>query len=104
MFGASKIQAFNISGNGFLQTKNQRPTQVKNRDIFEDFSKKLEVVRRTTPTPGLPLITRVYADKSDALFDAIKEGVEAAPNAVKDRLMIKGLVKIPTATYLKVKP
>ena len=39
-FGAPKIQAFNISGDGFLKTKNQRRTQVKkNEDIFEYFSK-----------------------------------------------------------------
>ena len=37
MFLDSKVQVFNISGDGFLKTKNQRPSQVKNNgDILED--------------------------------------------------------------------
>ena len=39
VFLDSKVQVFNISGDGFLKTKNQRPSQVKNNgDILEDLS------------------------------------------------------------------
>ena len=39
VFWASKIQVFNISGEKFRKTKNQRRTQIKkNGDIFEAFS------------------------------------------------------------------
>ena len=36
VFWASKIQAFNISDEGFRKTKNQRPIQGKKEDISED--------------------------------------------------------------------
>ena len=37
---ASKIQVFNISGEGFRKTKNQRRTQVKKKwGFFDDFSR-----------------------------------------------------------------
>ena len=39
MLWASKIKV--ISGAGFRKTKNQRRTQVKNWDIFEDIFKEL---------------------------------------------------------------
>ena len=73
-------------------------------EAFDGFASSLDVIHRTEPRPALPLITRVYAERSDDLFAAIVAGLNDAPSSLTERLMIKGLVKISAEDYLSVKP
>lgn len=64
-------------------------------------AKRLKVIARTTPTPGLPLITAQGRDTAP-IADAFRTAIaELAPDD-RAALHIKGLIDIPTHTYLTV--
>ena len=67
----------------------------------ESFATDLKVIDWTTPTPGLPYITRPGADTA-ALFAAVAHAIQAL--AVDDRLALglRGIVEIPSRRYLQV--
>ena len=69
---------------------------------YEDFAEKLEVLKFTNPTPGLPLITRIYGNKKERLSRAIERGLKAARPSELALLGIKGLVQIPAEDYIKI--
>ena len=73
-------------------------------ETHEAFAVDLEVIHETTPTPGLPLITRVHGHKKDRLFNAIERALKAARRSKLQQLGIKGLVSIPVEEYLRIKP
>lgn len=68
---------------------------------YDDFAKDLRVIARTTPTPGLPLISALGADKTN-LFSALNNAISALPNQTRDTLQIKAMVDIPAALYLEI--
>ena len=69
---------------------------------FDVFTKKLKVLEKTTPTPGLPYITSSKFD-SEIIFDAVYEALNNLNNEVKNTLKIKQIVKIPKEKYLSIK-
>ena len=69
---------------------------------FDVFTKKLKVLEKTTPTPGLPYITSSKFD-SEIIFDAVYEALNNLSAEVKNTLKIKQIVKIPKEKYLSIK-
>lgn len=67
---------------------------------YEDTS-AVKVIGVTDPTPALPYITAMGRD-ADAIFAAVAEGIAQLPEADRQRLHLKGIVRIPAAEYLKV--
>jgi ABC-type phosphate/phosphonate transport system substrate-binding protein len=63
--------------------------------------RRLKVVGMTEPTPGLPHITARDRDPAP-IFDAVSEAIAALDQADRDRLHLKGFVRIPVADYLAV--
>lgn len=61
----------------------------------------LRVIDRTPPTPALPYIAALGAD-TEATFAAVAEAIAALPAADRDRLHLKGLVRIPAEDYLAI--
>lgn len=61
---------------------------------------ELEVVHRTVPTPGLPLITARGRDGS-AVFAALCDGFDTCPPMVLQSLDIRALVPLTTADFLR---
>ena len=61
----------------------------------------LQEVARTDPTPGLPLITATRRD-AETLFDIVAAAIAALAPADRAALHLKGLVRIPLASYLAV--
>ncbi|WP_374370950.1 phosphate/phosphite/phosphonate ABC transporter substrate-binding protein [Tabrizicola sp.] len=61
----------------------------------------LKEVARSDPTPGLPLITATGRD-AETLFDIVAAAIAALVPADRTALHLKGLVRIPLASYLAV--
>jgi ABC-type phosphate/phosphonate transport system substrate-binding protein len=61
----------------------------------------LRVVALTNPTPGLPYITALGQDPAP-VFDAVGEAIAALASEDRAVLRLKGLVRIPKASYLSV--
>jgi hypothetical protein len=62
---------------------------------------RLRVVALTDPTPGLPFITSAAQDP-DPIFAAMADAIAALQPQDRALLRLKGLVRIPVATYLAV--
>lgn len=62
---------------------------------------KLRVIGLTDPTPGLPYITALGRDPVP-IFDAVSEAIAALSAGDRATLRLKGLVRIPEASYLAV--
>lgn len=67
---------------------------------FEDTS-GIKVVGATDPTPALPYITAKGRD-APTIFDAVAAAIDRLPQADRDRLHLRGIVRIPAADYLAV--
>lgn len=68
----------------------------------EAFVSKLRVLERTTPsTPVLPLITSLTLD-ADQVYEAVQQAIQALPQAMRDAILLKGIVKIPASDYLSI--
>lgn len=67
---------------------------------FEDIS-AVRVIGATDPTPALPYITAKGRD-AGAIFDAVAAAIARLPQADRDRLHLRGIVRIPAADYLAV--
>lgn len=61
----------------------------------------LRVLDRTPPTPGLPLIAAAGAD-GEATLAAVAGAIAALPAQSRERLHLRGVVRIPAADYLAV--
>ena len=61
----------------------------------------LRTVALTDPTPGLPYITAAGQDP-EPIFTAVSEAIAALPASDRATLRLKGLVRIPLASYLAV--
>lgn len=68
---------------------------------YERFADGLKVIDWTEPTPGLPLITAL-GDQVDEIHDAVDRALHELEFSDRDRLGIKGLVRIPESAYLAV--
>ncbi len=66
---------------------------------WDDWSKNLIEVVRTTPTPGLPLIS-AYPEHKDVLFHAVRTQIEALDRKDRAVLDLHDLVAIPKDAYL----
>ena len=64
-------------------------------------TRRLRVVARTPPTPGLPLVTACHA-QAPALFRAVAAGIAALDPVTKAALGITGLAQIPAESYLSL--
>ena len=64
-----------------------------------DVARRLSVVERTSPRPGLPLITRSGVDAAP-YADAIGAAINATPRATRDALHVRGFERIAAAAYL----
>ncbi len=62
---------------------------------------RLRVVAVTDPTPGLPVITAKGRDHAP-IYAALEDAIGALPPADCATLRLKGLVRIPVASYLAV--
>ena len=63
---------------------------------------KLQVLGRTEPTPGLPLITALGND-AEVLAEAVEEGIAALDASIREALGLAGFVRIPKQDYLTVR-
>lgn len=61
----------------------------------------LRVIDQTTPTPALPYIAATGAD-AETTFAAVAEAIADLPAPDRDRLHLRGLVRIPAEAYLAV--
>lgn len=61
----------------------------------------LRIIALTDPTPGLPYITAAGQDP-EPIFAALAEAIAALPASDRATLRLKGLVRIPLASYLAV--
>jgi len=61
----------------------------------------LRIVALTDPTPGLPYITAAGQDP-EPIFTALSEAIAALPAPDRAALRLKGLLRIPLASYLAV--
>ena len=68
---------------------------------YESFTAKLRILEWTEPTPGLPLIT-AKQNSTEQLFEAVSSAIVNLPNSDKQKLGIKGLVRIPKKDYLSI--
>lgn len=68
---------------------------------WESFAPGLKVVGQTDPTPGLPYIAALRAD-TKVVFDCIAAAITALSLEDRATLRLRGLVRIPAATYLAV--
>lgn len=59
----------------------------------------IDVIARTAPTPGLPLITN-RPDARGPLFDAFRDAIAALSKADRATLHLRGIVRIAKADYL----
>jgi ABC-type phosphate/phosphonate transport system substrate-binding protein len=64
-------------------------------------AEQLRVVAKTAPTPGLPLITGKDKDPAP-VFAAVEAAIAALRPDDRTTLHLKGLVRIPVASYLAV--
>jgi len=68
---------------------------------FDAFAKDLHIIARTDPTPALPYIAALGADKPN-LFTAISDAIQTLPKVTRSALHLKGLVNISAAEYLAI--
>lgn len=64
-------------------------------------ARRVKVITRTDPTPGLPYITAASRD-SGAIFDAIAESIALLDATERKALRLSGIVRIPAQAYLSV--
>lgn len=69
---------------------------------YDDFYDELKILCWTDPTPSLPYISALGANK-DLFFSALKAAIDELSNETRDALMIKDLIDIPRNTYLAVR-
>lgn len=62
---------------------------------------RLKVVGRTQVAPGLPFIAAAGADAT-ATCASLQEGLDSLPREIRERLMIRGLIRIEAPQYLVV--
>lgn len=62
-------------------------------------ARRLHVLDRTAPTPGLPYVTAAGRDP-EPIAAALAEAIAALPAASRAALGLRGLVRIPAAAYL----
>tara|TARA_B100000902_G_C27279509_1_gene900860 strand:+ start:332 stop:1057 length:726 start_codon:yes stop_codon:yes gene_type:complete len=68
----------------------------------EAFISNLRVLERTTPTtPVLPLITSLTLN-ADQIYNAVKQAIQDLSQDMRDAMLLKGIVKIPTSEYLNI--
>ncbi|MEO0402781.1 MAG: PhnD/SsuA/transferrin family substrate-binding protein [Pseudomonadota bacterium] len=70
--------------------------------IASETAAQLETFLRTDPTPGLPLITAKSRDP-EPIARAVTRAIERMPPQDREVLYLKGLVRIPAATYRALK-
>jgi ABC-type phosphate/phosphonate transport system substrate-binding protein len=63
--------------------------------------RRLRVIARTVPTPGLPCITALDGP-AEALFQAMAAAIETLSPQDRATLHLRGIVRIPTEAYLAV--
>lgn len=69
---------------------------------YDGFATKLKVLERTTPTtPTLPYITSLSHNPGH-VFEAVEQAINDLPQDMRDALLLKGIMKIPTSDYLAV--
>lgn len=68
---------------------------------FEPAARRLRVLDRTAPTPGLPYIAGLGQDPA-ALRRAISQAIDSLAEDSRAALMLQGLCAIPAADYLAV--
>ena len=68
---------------------------------YDGFAAELAVIAVTEPTPALPFITAPGRD-ADALADAVEAAISNLEPSDREILHLKGLVRIPAASYLAV--
>ena len=68
---------------------------------YEAIATELRILEATDPTPGLPYITSKTL-KCDVMFDAIEDAIKNLSKNVLRELNIKGIIKIPKASYLAI--
>jgi len=66
---------------------------------WDDVANRLDVVARTLPTPGLPLIT-ARGGPAEALAKAVAQAIAALSPAARDATGLRGLIQIPRGAYL----
>lgn len=72
---------------------------IKRYDTFASDLRVLDRIRPTTPT--LPFITSLIHDP-DVIRNALEKALNSLPDAQKQVLCLRGLVKIPAADYLSI--
>lgn len=70
-------------------------------ETLDDFASDLRVLSWTAPTPGLPYITGQGRD-ADTIYEAVAEAIREMPEDTRAALGLRGIVKIPSETYLAV--
>ena len=68
---------------------------------FDSARDRVKVVGATDPTPGLPYICATGMD-AGAILAAVGEAIPLLPAADRDRLRLKGVLKLPAEAYLSV--
>lgn len=68
---------------------------------FDSFAERLHVIGATPPTPALPFITACSNDP-DAIFNAIRDAIDAMAHEDRAALSLRCIVRIPPAAYLAV--
>ena len=68
---------------------------------FDPFASRLRVLEWTRPTPGLPFIT-AFGPLAPVISTCLEAAIAAMPDDLRAELTIKGLVRIPSETYLLV--
>lgn len=66
-----------------------------------DLARRLRIVARTDPTPGLPLITGTRIPATEVAA-AVEAALHTLPAETLEALNIRGLIRIPTDAYLAV--
>ncbi len=98
MTGAHRASAQSVADDradiAFLDAQTWRLMQ-----RHDQISGALDEIGRTVPTPGLPLIAGIGADR-DATADAVKKAIAALAPHNRAALDITGLVQIPVGDYL----
>lgn len=71
------------------------------RTHMPETAAQLRVLTRTTPTPGLPLITALNRDPAP-ITRAVTDAIDALPSLDKTTLGIVGLAAVPDSAYLAI--
>ena len=68
---------------------------------WDTIARRLKVVGRTGPSPGLPYIAALGTDAA-LMFAIVADAIAALPGRDRDTLRLKGLTRIEPAAYLAV--